>query len=247
MKSLEAYHIGNFNDSGFDQHIQEQVTTEGLAIFDGMYEPQQLEELAGMFDGGEIRRQRQFGGNGISELVADPDNPIDPDSDTELNPHTDGTRVENPAHLLTLYCKEPDTQGGGVSMYLSGADLYKRIERKSPELLEALHTPWLFGTEDDGYRAPVFETKEDTTALRFRRDRFDSYTESMRLALDQVLTGLTVDGITQYLALRPGQGAAVNNRSMLHGRTPILGRRVLVRANVDLSPELGDQLGFRVG
>ncbi len=240
--------IGNFNDPHFGERVRQEVYQGGgLAIFEGMHDPQQLLDLSEIL-GGEVRKFRLTDESGIGELVDDPNEASAPGAiDTELNVHTDGTRVENPAHLLVLYCKNP-ADDGGESFYLKGADMYRYLQENNSPLFEAFHQRWLFGREDDGHEAPVFETKDGLTTVRFRRDPYDNFSD-LRPEIDTALKEMSANGLIRQIKLPLGWGVAVNNYSVLHGRTAIEGNTIrrVVRANVDVtSPELRSYLGFRV-
>ena len=239
MNRPEDYYIGSFNvlDPG---QLQQQVITEGFALFDGMYHAEQLHGLAEMM-GGQVRREhKQTDADGITRT--DSSSPISVDRpDTELNPHTDGSRVDHPADLLTLYC-EKQAERGGVSFFLSGVSLYKHLKNNNPDLLAKMRQPWLFGTEDDGCRAPVFDkTALGLWTIRFRRDLFDNYPKEMAAEIDDAL--VATEALRMYVPLQAGQGFIANNKTIMHGRTAIDGHRVIVRANVDV-PEIREQLGF---
>lgn len=243
---FDKHYIGpiDLESPVFPEAVLNGIYDKGLVTISEMSSKDQLEALARVV--GKIRVHKATGNDGTTIFTTRPGERQQQGvstADYELYPHTDGTRFETPASFLALYVQQPDTDGGGKSIFVDGAKLYTTIKEQDPELLAFLKTPILFGTSGDQFLGPVFsQTEAGLIAVRFRLDDQVVIPDPVRGKLGRFLA---IPGMQHEVGLRAGEGFLADNRRMLHGRTEIKGIRSVQRANIDAPPPLYRQLGFR--
>ena len=232
------------------ERLREALDENGFAVFGGITSPQQFLGVAEEI--GTPRRYVQTDENGVTTLSSlEATKGIGQagkfEVDHELQPHTDGCAMSEPAQFLMLYCVQPDTLGGGESMLVDGKKVYERMIQQNPELLERLQTPdsVVFGPKDKPekqLRTSIISVEDDgLVSFRLRRDGEAWYVDQDGVLkplseLDEELKpfyDLVEEEMTKF-TLQPGQGFIVNNRRMLHGRTKIQGEREVKRVQLDV-------------
>jgi len=176
-----------------------------------------------------------------------------------LHMHNDSSMGEAPANYVCLLCLKT-AKSGGMSSLASAYAAHNHFLRKHPQLLARLYQP--FYRDKQEYQAPdannwypIFAAENGGLRIRFNaRVIRRGYQKT-----GQVLDGdgaAAVDVMDNFLTdpahrhdfwMEPGQIQILNNRSIVHGRTPYVDyaeperRRHLVR----LWLRAGDRRQFR--
>jgi alpha-ketoglutarate-dependent taurine dioxygenase len=185
------------------------------------------------FDG-EVVREVRYRGVRLEDGVT----PRYSDTKQGGNLHTDGMHRPGPVPtMFALYCVRQSPVGG--TMILVHADDIVRTLRDEvggdEEVLRILRQPFHFDTRDDtpGRPAtvprPILEFDGDQPLLCYlrgyldsghRRPGVDPLTPAQVRALDTLDAVLDREDLHTRVRLAPGQLVVVNNRTVVHGRTP---------------------------
>lgn len=179
------------------------------------------------FDG-EIVREVRYRGVRIEDGVT----PRYSDTKQGGNLHTDGMHRPGPVPTtFALYCVRQSAIGG--TMILVHAD--DVVPALRDEVLDILRGPFHFDTRDDTpgrprtVPHPILEFDGDRPFLCYlrgyvdsghRRPGVDPLTPAQVRALDALDAVLDRPDLQTHIRLSPGQLAVVNNRTVVHGRTP---------------------------
>jgi alpha-ketoglutarate-dependent taurine dioxygenase len=185
------------------------------------------------FDG-EVVREVRYRGVRLEDGVT----PRYSDTKQGGNPHTDGMHRPGPVPtMFALYCVRQSSVGG--AMILSHADDVVRALRDElggdEEVLHVLREPFHFDTRDDTpgrpmtVPRPILEFDGDRPLLCYlrgyldsghRRSGVDPLTPAQVRALDMLDAVLDRADLQTRVRLAPGQLVVVNNRTVVHARTP---------------------------
>jgi alpha-ketoglutarate-dependent taurine dioxygenase len=176
-----------------------------------------------------------------------------------LDMHNDSSMGEAPANYLSLLCLQTAREGGKSSL-ASAYAAHNHVREKHPELLERLYQPFYRDKRD--YQAadannwlPIFAIENGGLRIRMNAKIIKRGYEKTGQVLDD-LGRAAVDVINDFLTdpahrhdfwMERGQIQILNNRTIVHGRTPYVDfdepekRRHLVR----LWLRAGDRRQFR--
>ncbi|HET9140038.1 TauD/TfdA family dioxygenase [Actinophytocola sp.] len=150
------------------------------------------------------------------------------------NPHTDGMHRPGPIPAyFALHCVRQAAVGG--ALFLLHIDDLVRELRDRPEVLAALTETVHFDTRDrDPARPatvprPILELDGDTARITYIREYIETghlrpgvppLRPAQRSAMDALDELLARPDLQTHLRLEPGQLIVINNRTLVHGRTP---------------------------
>ncbi len=237
-------HYADIHDSSHHAHINRQLRDHGLATFGGIRDRATLLTAARPLL--TVRPHRDAGPDGITVITsrADASTPgYAAFATTGLSPHTDGTSLPAPPHLVMLACLVPGTDGG-ESYLTDGSRVFSTLAEHDPEALGALAAPRsaFFGTAD-GYLGSVFEDAGGgRVSVRLRTDELARFSPDITRILPRLRA--TIDQHKVSLRLRPGEGYLLDNSRWLHGRRRFTGERVMIRILGDPLPETAIYPGF---
>jgi alpha-ketoglutarate-dependent taurine dioxygenase len=225
--------------------IMDQIKDKGFVTFSGVNSIRELANLAEQLGDPIIHRDSLY--RGVITLK-----PVEGEHRPDYSGftynaqslHTDGSTVAEPASLL-LFCCETPASRGGISLLLDGKVLYAHLQKQDPELLAALEQPeaGTFGKEQ--YKAPVFSRPlNNIVSIRFRNDTLVTYSPNIQAKFIKLIT--MMDTLKLKIPLKRGQGYILNNRRVLHGRTPLEGPRVVHRVQVKAKPSFNLVPGFEI-
>tara|TARA_B110000914_G_scaffold218967_1_gene226958 strand:+ start:1085 stop:1756 length:672 start_codon:yes stop_codon:yes gene_type:complete len=140
-----------------------------------------------------------------------------------LPPHTD----HHLSHYILWHCLVPDSQGG-YSIMVDGLRIFRSMPSNIQELLRSIHLKEHSVFKGDvGYHPLIYETPIgdriyysvlfEPTAFwlageiltKEQKEAFDTFNEAVRVAK------------TMRIKLKPGECLVVDNRRILHGRSPL--------------------------
>ncbi len=150
------------------------------------------------------------------------------------NLHTDGMHRPGAIPIyFTLFCVRQAAVGG--ALVLVHIDDLVRELRQDPEVVKALCEPVHFDTRADDPRhprtvlRPILEIGDQAPQIAYLREYVDSghrqpgipsLSTAQIHAMDQLDALLERADLQLHLQLEPGQMIVVNNRTIVHGRTP---------------------------
>jgi hypothetical protein len=149
-----------------------------------------------------------------------------------LDMHNDSSMGEAPANYVCLLCLKT-AKSGGMSSLASAYAAHNHFVRNHPQLLPRLYAP--FYRDKQEYQAPdannwypIFAAEEAGLRIRFNaRVIRRGYQKTGRVldgegaaAVDVLNKFLTDPAHRHDFWMEPGQIQILNNRSIVHGRTP---------------------------
>jgi alpha-ketoglutarate-dependent taurine dioxygenase len=158
-------------------------------------------------------------------------------SANSLAPHTDGSFRPHPPIVVAMICLVPDESGGGTSILIDGYRLAKQLPAADCGSLAGntffFRTP---ASAIDGIFAPMIANTDEHPTIRYRYDakyRPRSTSATANAALEAMRRLVDAETCASRVFLDAGDVLLIDNRRMLHGRTPLTGRvpRRMVRAS----------------
>ncbi|MGY0235604.1 TauD/TfdA family dioxygenase [Longispora urticae] len=244
LSVFDQHRVTITSDDAPDQ-LSAALARDGLATFDGVFGRGETLRLAGQLllivehrdsdadgvtfiaDRGDLSRKAGYSAFGTGPLT----------------PYTDGSAVRHPPEVVVLVCARPGISGG-ESLIVDGRALHADLATNNPDLLGVLdqaHSAY-FGT-GPGHLGSVFEhPTPDRLAIRLRLDELARFTPGIDQRLPELREAITRH--TKVLPLQAGQGYAIANHRMLHGRRAYTGGRTMYRVLGDLLPEHAIPRGF---
>ncbi|GGS13746.1 MULTISPECIES: TauD/TfdA family dioxygenase [Streptomyces] len=150
------------------------------------------------------------------------------------NLHTDGFhRPGRVPDCFTLFCLRQARRGGALVM-VHVQDILREL-RDRPDVLAVLSRPFHFDTRDETpgvprtVRRPVLDFADGTPRVHYlrtyveaghRREGVEPLTPEQVAALDHLDALLAREDLHTVGRLRPGEMVFIDNRSVVHGRTP---------------------------
>ena len=231
------------------RELSDKLSEKGYAVFDGIRSKQDLLMLAWQF--GVVIKHRDSDEDGVTTIArrdgAEDQEGFEGFTDHELQFHTDGTAVANPANFLLIYC-EKQAESGGQSRLVDGRKLYLLLKDHSRLFLELLQTNGTasFGRPGESWDGSVFSKEGGLISIRYRDDRLGRYDSRILENHSKLINLMT--SVQDVFTAREGQGYIINNRRSVHARSPFEGDRVMHRVLVQsdfsrLDPRL--EPGFR--
>ncbi len=166
---------------------------------------------------GSTSRQRRF-----RVIRIEPQEGFDPHSfrgsDT-FDLHTDTCWVPEPPRVASLLCVNPDSGGGGDSLFVDGYDVIDALEAEQRADLQRHEL--VFMSHRDAPRkttftAPLLSRVAGTFRIRFRQDLIQGQiNDSLQAFID------TARKLVQRRAMHRGELFGCDNHRMLHGRTAL--------------------------
>ncbi|MGI5233778.1 TauD/TfdA family dioxygenase [Actinoallomurus sp. CA-142502] len=218
----------------------ELLATCGLVMFTGLRDRNHLLRVARRLV--TIRPHRSAGADGVSVIAdrADQRSGYTAYSTAALPPHTDGTAMPNPAHLIILACQE-QAGAGGESLAIDGQAVYRTLAAEYPSELKELCRP--NSAVFNGLRSSVFAQLNDgRVVVRCRFDELVQYDPAVASIL--AIFKAVIAKHTETVRLRPGEGYIIDNSRWAHGRAQFTGTRVMLRVLGDPLPDARLPLGF---
>lgn len=155
-------------------------------------------------------------------------------TDLGMSLHTDNVYLGTPCELV-LMCLANQPESGGHSLLI---DSHEVVQVLTDELLQALARPvWQWSRADQPSMVPCEVIKRNGEIRWWRRGLvgLDSVMVKVADQFDRMLH--EADGVTT-LTLESGDILVVDNRRILHGRTPFVGaERRLIRVRAWGTPE----------
>jgi hypothetical protein len=150
--------------------------------------------------------------------------------------HTDGMHRPGPVpDVVTLFCVRPARRGGALVLVPIG-DLLEHLHREHDVLLATLRLPFHFDTRSDGspgvprtVSRPVLDDTDQVERVHYLREYIESghrYAGIAPLSSEQVRALDVFDGLLArrdlqtHGRLRAGEMVFIDNRRVIHGRTP---------------------------
>jgi hypothetical protein len=218
----------------------------GISLIHGAADRDRLMMVARRFL--TVRRHRDSGPDAITIIARRRALPVGPSTagftDRELQPHTEGSSMAKPPHLLMISCLQPADSGGHIQL-VDGRSLYQAVAQQDRAMLDGLRTPRsaYFGGAA-GHLGAVFD-RTDTGGLtiRLRLDdqvEFAPYLRQHLSTLQSLVREHTIEVVT-----RRGTGYVLLNDRWLHGRTSFTGHRQMLRLIGDRPADSPLLPGFR--
>jgi alpha-ketoglutarate-dependent taurine dioxygenase len=237
-------HYADIHDTGQHARITRQLRDRGLVTFGGIRNRAALLAVARRLL--TIRPHPDADPDGVTVINGSTDTFVPgyaAFATAELTPHTDGTSMPDPPHLVMLACLAPGANGG-ESYLTDGSRVFGALAEHDPEALRALVAPRsaCFGAAG-GYLGSVFEDAGGgRVSVRLRTDELASFSAGATQMLPRLRA--IIDQHKLSLRLRPGEGFLLDNSRWLHGRRHYTGQRVMMRILGDPLPETGICPGF---
>jgi alpha-ketoglutarate-dependent taurine dioxygenase len=151
----------------------------------------------------------------------------------DLTFHTDGPWLDQPPHLVGLYCVNP-AQEGGVSRFVSLLTVHNELRRRHPDLLPRLYRPYPWDRQaehapDDEKTGsqPIFQWDGRSFVGRFNERLIEAGAELAGTPLDAedqdameaMRRAVDSSGLHVEFTIERGQIQYLNNREFAHSRT----------------------------
>jgi alpha-ketoglutarate-dependent taurine dioxygenase len=158
-----------------------------------------------------------------------------------LRLHTDSAYSPQPHAVIALACVHNTDADWGDSVLASVSDVAERLART--EFAALVEMPVVFtktrsGHVEQRHSAPVLEPRAPGLTCRLNLDHLttDPLTPAVLLAAIDRLADLLADAAVQ-VKLRPGDLLLIDNRRVLHGRTPLAGQSGRLLRRLKLASE----------
>ncbi len=240
MSEFEHFYVDHQQPAA----VVEALRDRGIVTFAGIADRTQLTRFASAF---MISR-------GHRDADADHVTGIRPDEDlvqraagvgfsrAAVRPHTEGSSLPNPPHLLALACVSP-APIGGTTVVIDGAAVYRHLQTHDPQAAETLSQPEAVRFGAGALPAATFELlARDHVAMRYRADDLVEVASDARRAWESLREALLEHQIRFKLCA--GQGLVLDNTRWLHGRAAFEGDRLFNRVVGDPRSEARLPIGF---
>lgn len=244
------YRVGDVADPLTVGKMRRQVRSDGLALFDGVYDDEAMLAAAGRMM--YVTAHPDSDDRGVTTIVELGPAAAQPNaggfSHRELLAHTDRSGVPDPPALMMLTCAV-QARVGGASRFTDGLAVHDDLAATCPESLPALSRARsvLFGGAAGHLGAvftPVPGPGPARAAIRLRLDDLVSFSPGAAEWIPQLTASINRHTFT--VTLKPGQGVLLDNHRWLHARGTFEGPRQLYRLLGNPLPSLGMYPGIRL-
>jgi alpha-ketoglutarate-dependent taurine dioxygenase len=157
----------------------------------------------------------------------------------EFQPHSDGSYLDGlcvadgavrrvmPPAMFLLQCVRP-AEAGGLSFFIDGQEIFRRLSRDEPQLFALATQPGLIsycGGAQVAMSFPMFAPHaERRWRIRFRSDLMYAQASARERLQELIERYVYSDLLRSYHSLEPREIVICDNLRMLHGREAITGR-----------------------
>jgi alpha-ketoglutarate-dependent taurine dioxygenase len=205
--------------------IREELDKKGIVFIRNVTTEDQFISIGEKL--GSIYKPRHGTADGITKIEPTHEKIGNGYTRQELYLHIDRSQEISPPKYLMTTCSVKATLGGGHSTFLDGNELYDKLSREEPEILEQLknsnNTQFL---QDDGSYQSLAIFGE-SNAIRFRLDDKILISGTLAKNFNRLLE--IMNQLTHTVEFELGEGYIIDNRWWLHGRTGFKGDRAILR------------------